>query len=139
MAKLTGKNARLFYKGVDLSGEFRTIDVTRQQETADVTAGADDYRNFANTVKMIEVTAEIVMKEHGSGGSAILATLDLGGEGTLLWGAEGTATGKPKDGIYARLVDRSNPIPFDDAYLSKLKWQMAGTALLYNGVTDLWP
>lgn len=138
MAKLTGKRLRIFYAGTDLSGEFRTVDVTEQQETADVTAGADDYRNFANTVKMIEVTAEIIMKEHGSGGSAILAAMSLGGEGTLIWGAEGTATGKPKDGFYARLVDRSRPIPFDDAYLIKAKWQMAGTALAFNGVTDLW-
>lgn len=138
MAKLTGKNLYLQFGSTNLSGEQRTFDVTEQQETADTTAGADDYRNFANTVKMIEATAEIIMKNHAGGGSAVLAALALGTEGTLVWGAEGTATGKPKKGFLARLVDASQAIPFDNVYLLKLKFQMAGTALAFDGVTSLW-
>lgn len=138
MAKLTGKSLYLQFGSTNISGEQRTFDVSEMQETADVTAGADNYRNFANTVKTIEATAEIIMKEHSTGGSAILAALSLGTGGTLIWGPEGTATGKPKKGFYATLVDFSQAIPFDDAYTVKLKFQMAGTALAFNGVTDLW-
>lgn len=138
MAKITGKNLYVQFGSTNLSGSQRTFDVSQMQETADMTAGADDYRNFANTVKTIEATMEVVMQEHSTGGSAILAALTLGTNGTLIWGAEGTATGKPKDGFYATLVDASKAIPFDDAYVLKLKFQMAGTALAFNGVTSLW-
>lgn len=139
MARLTGKNLYVSYAGTALGGSQRTFEVTENQETADLTAGADDYRNFGNTVKTISATMEIVMDGHSSGGSALLAALTLGGTGTLQWGAEGSASGNPKKAFMARLVDASQSIPFDDAYVINLEWVMAGTALIYNGITDLWP
>lgn len=136
MARLTGKNLYVEWAGTELSGSQRSFDVTENQETADVTAGADDYRSFSNTVKSISATMEIVMDEYDSGGSAILALLTLGNTGTLIWGPEGTATGSPKKGFVARLVDASQGLPFDDAYTLSLEFSMAGTALAFDGVTD---
>ena len=139
MAKLTGKNLYVEYDGNSLTGTQRAFEVSESQETADTTAGADDYRNFANTVKTISATMEIVMVDHGGNGSALLAALVLGGTGTLQWGAEGSATGMPKKAFMARLIDASQPMPFDDTYVINLEWAMAGTALIFDGITDLWP
>jgi hypothetical protein len=139
VAKLSGKNLYVSFAGVALSGEQRSFDVTLSQETADSTAGADNYRNFVNTVKSIEASLEIVMKEHSTGGSAIKAALAAGAEGTLLWGPEGTATGKPKYGFYALISEASETIPFDDVWTKSVTFQNAGTALLFDGVTQLWP
>lgn len=138
MAKLSGKNLWVSFSGTTLSSEMRSFDVNLAQETADATAGADEYRNFVNTVKTIEASMELVMKEHSTGGSAIKAALAAGAEGTLLWGPEGTATGKPKYGFYARISEASETIPFDDVWTKSVTFQNAGTALLFNGVTDLW-
>lgn len=137
MAKLTGKQLYLEYGGVNISGTQRTFSYTHEQEQADLTAGQDEYRNFGNTVKMIEAEAEVLVREHADGGSALFAGLALGGQGTLIWGPEGTATGKPKFGFLANLVDTSAELPFDDAYVLTLKFAMAGTALAFNGVTSL--
>jgi hypothetical protein len=138
MAKLTGKNLFVSFGGTTLSSSQRSFDTTFEQEQADVTAGADDFRNFSNTVKMVEAETEIVVQEHASGGSALFAALTLGGQGTLLWGPEGTATGKPKFGFYATLTERSQQLAYDDAYILTCKFTMAGTAMLFQGVTDLW-
>lgn len=138
MAKLTGKNLYISYNSTALGDTYRSLEVTETQETADVTAGADDYRNFANTVKMIEATVEFIVKDYSNGGSAQLALLTLGGTAPLVWGAEGTATGMPKKGYMARLVETPVTLKFDDAYTIKAKFAMAGTAMLYNGVTDKW-
>ena len=137
MTKYSGKNLYVSFAGVNLSGTQRTCDTTHTQETADATAGADDYRNFVNTVKMIEANLEVVGQTHSTGGSAILAALALGAEGTLIISPEGTATGKPRLGFYARVADMSASYPFDDVVVYKPKFQMAGTALIYDGVTTL--
>lgn len=139
MAKLSGKALYVSFAGTVLSSEMRSFDVTLTQETADATAGADDYRNYVNTVKAIEASMEIVMKQHSTGGSAIKAVLAAGAEGTLLWGPEGTAAGLPKYGFYARVSEASEAIPFDDVWTKSVTFQNAGTALLFDGVTDLWP
>lgn len=139
MAKLSGKNLYVSFGGVVLSGEQRSFDVTLSQETADATAGADDYRNFVNTVKSIEASMELVMKQHSTGGSAIKVALAAGAEGTLLWGPEGTAAGLPKYGFVARISEASETIPFDDVWVKNITFQNAGTALLFDGVTNLWP
>jgi hypothetical protein len=135
VAKLTGKNLYIAFGSTVLSAAQRSLSITEEQETADVTAGADTYRNFANTVRMIEAEAELVYQD-GTAGSAILAALTLGAEGTLVWGPEGNTTGLPRKGFLARVVNVSQDIPFDDAITITLGWQMAGTALVYNGITD---
>lgn len=135
MAKLTGKSLYMAFGSTVLSAAQRSLSITEEQETADVTAGADDYRNFANTVKMIEAEAELLYQD-GTAGSAILAALPLGTEGTFVWGPEGNATGRPRKGFLARVVNISQDIPFDDAITITLGLQMAGTALAYNGITD---
>lgn len=139
IAKLTGKNLYAAFAGTALNAKQRSFEVMEKQETVDSTAGADDYRNTINTVKTIGAKMELIMETHATGGSAILAALTLGAEGTLIWGAEGSGSGLPKDGFYARLIDNSKKLKFDDLYLLNLEWENAGTARSFNGITDKFP
>jgi hypothetical protein len=139
LTKISGKNLYASFAGTNLSTTQRSLDVDEQQESADSTAGADSYRNYVATVKTMGAKMEILLQEHSTGGSAQLAVLLPGAEGTFLWGVEGTTTGKPKDGFYARVKNASKKIKFDDVYMMSLELENAGTGRLYNGVTDLWP
>lgn len=139
MTKISGKNLFMSFAGTNLSSTQRSLDVDEQQESADSSAGADDYRNFVATIKTLGAKVEILIPSHSTGGSAILAALVNGTEGTFLWGAEGSGSGKPKDGFFARVKNFSKKIKFDDVYMGNLELEMAGTARLFNGITDLWP
>lgn len=136
ITKLSGKDLYVEYNGTNLSAAYKSLEIDEKQGTVDATAGADDYRNHINTIKEIEATLEIIMQDFASGGSAILALLSLGGTAPLIWGTQGTASGKPKKGFMARLVEAPQSLKFDDLYTIKAKYTMAGTALLFNGVTD---
>lgn len=136
VTKLTGKNLYVEINSVSLSATYKSLQIDEKQETVDSTAGADNYRNFINTVKTIEATVEIIMQDFASGGSAILTELTLGGTAPLIWGPQGTAAAMPKKGFMARLVEAPQTLKFDDLYMIKAKYQMAGTDLLYNGITD---
>lgn len=139
MPKISGKNLYVSFGGTNLSDTIRNFEDALEQESADATAGADDYRNFVATVKTISVTGEVVMKDWSGGGSALRTLLAIGAEGTLLWGVEGTSTGKPKKGFYARVKSASEAIPFDDVVTLSIEWELASTALLFAGTgTSTW-
>jgi hypothetical protein len=136
MTKYSGAALYLEFAGSNFSATRRTLDVTHNMETADATAGADAYRNFVTTVKMIEASAEILGLTAATGGSAQIAATQPGAFGTLIWAPEGTSTGSPKWGFYAMLSEISPSYPFDDVVVHNAKWVMAGTALAFNGYTD---
>lgn len=140
MPKITGKNLFVQWAGVNISDTVRNFEDSVEQESADATAGADDYRNFVATVKTISATAEVVMKDWSNGGSQLRTIFTVGTEGTLLWGVEGSVTGKPKKGFVARVKSAPESLPFDDVVTIALEWELASTALLFagTGATSVW-
>lgn len=138
MTKYSGAALYLEFAGGNISATRRTLDVTHNMETADSTSGSDAYRNFVTTVKMLEASVEILGLTHSTGGSAQVVALQPGALGTLIWAPEGTATGKPKWGAYMMLSEISPSYPFDNVVVYKGKFVMAGTALAFNGYTDLY-
>lgn len=138
MTKYSGSALYAQMGTVNISANIRNFEVALAQESADATAGADPYRNFVPTVKTIEVTFEYLPHTHSTGGSAINAVLTHGFEGTFLYGEEGSATGKPKGGFYARVKQNDKGIPFDDVVTRAITLELAGTDLLFNHQTDLW-
>lgn len=142
MARITGKNAKILWidatEGtVDLSTNLRNFTFDHEEEQADATAGADTYRVFIPTVRTISPTAELVMEEKSTG-SAALVVSQLGRDGTLLWGPEGTATGKPKWGMHARVSLASEDWPYDNVSIRNLEWVNQADDLLYDGASDTW-
>lgn len=141
MARMSGKNLHLqwIYSGgtANLSGSQRSFENGHEQESADATAGADSYRVFVPTVKTLKPKAEILWEEKSSG-SAVIAAVQPGVEGTLYWSPEGTASGKPKWGAYLRVRVSNQSLPYDDVAMLSVEWDNIGTALVSDGVTATW-
>lgn len=97
MAGITGQNATIswVYSGgtVDLGAKYRSIQYTPSIEMYDQSAGADANKTYITGQKDGSVSYSGIFQ---SGGTAVLTSLVEGTGGTLIWGEEGTAVGKPK-------------------------------------------
>ena len=96
-----------------LGADFTSFSYEWEQETADVSAGADAMRVFAGTIKNFSATLEALYL--GAAGTATYARVEPGDAGTLIWGPEGSAAGKPKFSIPAIVSKVSHEQPFDEA------------------------
>lgn len=137
--RFTGSDLKVFWRDAangttELTADQRSFTVTRQQETADVTAGADEYRTFKATVKVFDATLEILMS---TSGTAVLNVIDIGTEGTLFWAPEGTADGNQKWAFPAIVTSQDQTLNFDDAAAVSVSFQSQGS-ILYNGGTATW-
>lgn len=137
--RYVGKDLKVFWVHsggtADISGDFRTLDVNREQETADVTAGNDAARTEKATVKVFG--ASMTYMYIGTAGSASFGSVALGATGTLLYAPGGTATNKPKGGMPLIVKQHSFSVPFDDAIEGTIEWGPAGDEL-FNPTTDKW-
>lgn len=134
--RITGKNLAIFYVTsagtVELSGSQRSLEIEEEQEFVDATAGADDYRVNAPTVKMISAEVEILV-ETLAAGSAVLDAVQPGTAiGTLFWGREGTAAGKPKDGFEASVSAAPLSLPYDDVVTISVSFVNRGSSLVFD-------
>jgi hypothetical protein len=136
--RMTGKDLYIewVYSGgtVNLTGDARSFEVTREQEVADVTAGADGARSSKATVKNFGASAEILYT--GTAGSATFGVLDLGSEGTLRYYPQGTATGKPKGAFPAIVTNVGLALPYDDAAVLTVEWMGQGDEV-WTALTDV--
>jgi hypothetical protein len=126
--RLVGKN---LYVGlidgsgtVNLSGDFTSFSHEWEQETADMTASADGTRYFAATVK--NSTASLETMYLGSAGTANYGRVEPGDSGTLVWGPEGSAAGKPKWTMPVLVTKVSLEQPFDEAVKYTIEFQSQG-------------
>lgn len=118
-----------------LSGDQKTFSYSREQETADATAGADGARVNIATVKKFSATLET--HYIGTAGSATWGSAALGVSGTLLFGPQGTAAGKPKGGFPAIITKQDIDAPFDDVIKLSVEFMGRG-AELFNVLKDVW-
>lgn len=95
-----------------LNTDFRQFDWTPTLALIESTAGADSFREFLSGIgEGGDISVTMVMQ---SGGTALLTALARGTNGTLLYGPEGTATGKPKSSIPAISKGPAYSQPYDD-------------------------
>lgn len=114
--RINGINAKVFWIDaigtVDLSADRRNLDVTREVMTFDAQAGND--MAAAKKATLYHYAATLTMFSTGTAGTASMNRIKEGSEGTLVWGKEGTATGKGKDGFPALVVSHNDPVPYPD-------------------------
>lgn len=118
---------------VNLTGDQRTLSVTRNMETADVTAGADGARAYKATIKNFSASLDVMYT--GTAGSATFGVLTLGAEGTLRYYPSGTASGNSKGAFPALVTNTSIEIPYDDAVTLALEFQGQGDEI-WNPLVD---
>jgi hypothetical protein len=78
---------------ISLAGDYRTFTWNPSIDYAEVSAGSDTQKGRITTLK--DATAAVTLVAQ-TGGTAMVAALQPGNGGTLVFGPEGTATGKRK-------------------------------------------
>ena len=115
MARYTGKDlyVQWVYSGgtVELNGDFRTLTVSEETDTDDASAGADTHRSYEPTLG--DTTIELEMLDNDAAFNTVWPALKPQTKGTLTWGPQGTATGKPKRSVPALVNSRDHEIPYD--------------------------
>lgn len=136
--KVSGKGGYLEFDGAGMMTSGREFMVNIEQNTANSTAGADEFENSVKTTKKVSATLKMVMLTAATGGSTIATKLKPGVTANLLWGFEGNAAGKPKGGIYAHVKKYSRTSPYDGVTTIDVEFEMAGDALLFDDTIDAW-
>lgn len=96
-----------------LETDYRSLEVTENVEAKDATAGSDAARFYKPGKKDASISLSLVDRG-GTAGTALWAALVPGTNGTLTWGEEGTATGKPKHTVVCFVQQRKKSEPYDD-------------------------
>ena len=105
-----GSDAYFSFGGTVVSTQFRNIDDNQTGDTVDGSAGADTFRRKLFTLVDGGLTLDVVAQ---AGGTALLAAWRPGQEGTIIFGEEGTASGKPKTTVNANVTGFRRTIPYD--------------------------
>lgn len=137
MAHYVGRNLYVTYGGTVISGDQRTLSWDYSTDNADTTAGADTDKSYIATIK--DVTISMTILDNGTDGSAVRRALAVGGTGALVWGPEGTATGKPKYSCNVICNSLSTEYPYDGEVEFEVEFQRSGSwTLHYEDLGSTW-
>lgn len=124
--RFTGKNLYATLGTTVLTADFQTLTVKREVGKAEKTAGADTHASYIPTYADTSIELE-VLKKSGTAGtsewSSLVNALGASTDGTLTWGPEGTASGKPKHTVTGFIEEIETEVPFDDMVTMKMKFQ----------------
>lgn len=129
MAEYVGSSLYLKFGTTELQGDFRSLSVTETIDIVDASAGSDTHRTHLGTLESGQASVELVDQAVGT---AVWAAVDIGTSGTLEWGPEGTATGKPKHTVTAIVTNRAKEIPYDDIVTLTVDFEFSDA----SGVVD---
>ncbi len=94
MAHYSGGDLYIIFAGVVVDTDFRSFNWDDSIDLVEFTAGADTDKSYGTTLRDCSGGLSYVV-ENGAAGTAIDGALYIGAQGTLEWGPEGTASGKP--------------------------------------------
>lgn len=138
MAHYTGKDLYVEFAGQAITGDQRTMTVNRSLDTVDTSAGADTDRSHVATLADADFSLTIL--DNGTAGSAIRQALKLNAAGTLTYGPEGTATGKPKYQCVATVTGFNTAYPFDGEVEYDVSLNKNGAWVLnFEDSGSVWP
>jgi hypothetical protein len=121
----TGKNAYISFGGTVLSTNFRTFSSDNTMATVDQSAGSDTGITRLTTLE--DSTFSIEVKRPAAGTTNWIG-LQVGAQGTLEHGPEGTATGKPKETAIAILTGFSTSTPYADLVIDTYSFEQDDNA-----------
>src|SRR3990167_3380247 len=124
MGHYVGKNLYVTYGGTVISGDQRTLSWDYSTDSADTTAGADVDKSSITTTKGVTISMTIL--DNSTAGSTVRRALAVGGTGQLIWGPEGTASGKPKYGCGVNLMSLSTDYPYDGEVEFEVEFERSG-------------
>lgn len=138
MAKYRGKDLAVqwIYPGgtvyFQTNGPQTSFDTDAATDMVEVTSGNAVGKEYIDGPNDATSTLKYYDDTGASGTVAEGATQD-GTFGTLFWGAQGTATGKPKRGYAAWTKNQKVTIPYDKAIDLEVQFQKSGAWLARSG------
>jgi hypothetical protein len=129
MAGYVGKDLYLSFDGTVLDTDFRSFNPSEEIGLVDQSAGADTGSTWLTTLITGTAAAAFVLQ---AADTATWGVLTPGSEGTLEWGEEGTASGKPRHYINAIVVSREKTIDYGDVVICNSTFRYSAQ----TGVTD---
>ena len=139
--RLTGASLYVEFKGINISGNYRSFDPGLELEVVDTSAGGSTLRTYEKTLFNIQPTMTVIYDFGTSGtplGTAILAVLKEDQTGTLIWAPEGTATGKPRWGILARVTTANASFTYDAEVEREIAFANLQSEFIYDGRTAVY-
>jgi len=128
-AGVTGTNYYLKFGATTLSTNYRSASISDNMGLVDQSAGSDTGTTYLTTLRDGSMSATI---KHKAGDTAVWAALAPGTSGTLEWGEEGTASGKPKHTVLALVQSRQQSATYNDLVVVDLTFQFNSA----TGVAD---
>lgn len=129
MGGFVGKDLYLAFDGTVLDTDFRSFNPSEEIGMVDQSAGADTGSTWLTTLITGTASSAFVLQ---SADTTTWGALSPGSEGTLEWGEEGTASGKPRHYINAIVVSREKAIDYGDVVICNATFRYSSQ----NGVTD---
>ncbi len=126
MAKYTGKNLVVSFKGTEISGEFRRLTTKESIGLVDQSAGNDVAKTYLTELEDGDAQLEVLDQADGTAALALWNLCDKGAEGTLQWQPEGTATNDPKHWVNAIVRGRDREFPYNDTVKATITFQFSG-------------
>lgn len=126
MPEYTGKDLYVAFAGTVFSSRFRSFDADETQALVAKDAGADTAMTYLNTLQDGKGTLEVLAE---AGGTALWAAGVKGASGTLIWGDEGTASGKPKHSVPAIVARRRRNNVYNETVKLTFDFQFNGTVV----------
>lgn len=117
-----------------MSGNQTMFGMERTVDTVEVTAGSDTQKAYLPTVTDNKMSyAYYDAGTAATAGTAIAAQLKPNVQGTITFGPQGTATGKPKYQIAAVVTSQKIEYAFDAAALYEIEFLGSGSWVLDHG------
>jgi len=115
MAGYVGKDLYLAFAGTVLDTDFRTFSPSEEIGLVDQSAGADTGSTWLTTLVTGTAGFAIVIQ---AADTTTWGAIVPGTEGTLEWGEEGTAAGKPRHYVNAIAVSREKVVDYGDVVIA---------------------
>jgi hypothetical protein len=124
MAKYTGEDLVVTFKGTDVSGAGRALEVTEEATEIDVTTYGSVDNEYLVTKKKDRTASFTVLDDAGSTTTEEL--FEVGTSGTLVYSPEGTVAGKRKRTVTALVLRSRKSFPHDDVTQFAVDFRLTG-------------
>ena len=123
MAGITGKNLYIAFGGTVLDTDYRSFGSSEEMGLVDQSAGSDAARTYLTTLTDGTSSLTILIQADDT---TTWGAVAVGTEGTLEWGEEGTASGKPKHTVNAIVATREKSMEYADVVVADVSFQYSG-------------
>ena len=127
--EFAGSALKLQFGGTDLATAYRSFEPEESVNVVDASHGSDTGRRKIVTLRDGRVTVEMVDLNDGS---TIWNAVVPGTGGTLIWGEQGTAAGRPKHSVYAVVASRRRSVPYDGVVTIRVEFEFNDQAAVVD-------